>query len=97
MLADLHTKSHPHSRLVTLRKMWSIERINQPEAEEKDSETDPQKMTIKMIRIKPTTAPMIVDEEDEDLSKEIKKQGYKLGAKGRLQKQKQLWKGNMKK
>ena len=23
-LADLNSKSHPHSRLVTLRKMWSI-------------------------------------------------------------------------
>jgi hypothetical protein len=31
-------------------------------------------MTIKMIRIKPTTAPMIVDEEDEDPSKGIEEQ-----------------------
>ena len=35
-----------------------------------------------MIRIKPTTGPMIVDEEDEDSSKEIKEQGFRLGAKG---------------
>ena len=82
MLADLDTKSHPHSRLVTLRKMWSIERVEQPETEEKISDTGPQKSTIKVIRIKLTTGPMIVDEEDEDPSKEIEEQGYKLGAKG---------------
>ena len=62
--------------------MWSIERIDQPEAKGKDSDTDPQKMTIKMICIQPTTAPLMVDEKDEDSSKEIKEQGYKLGAKG---------------
>ena len=62
--------------------MWSIERIDQPEAEEKDSDTDPQKVKVKVIRIKPTTAPMMVEEEDEDLSEEIKEQGYILGAKG---------------
>jgi hypothetical protein len=62
--------------------MWSIERIYQPEVEGKDSDTDPQRMKIKMIRIKPTTAPMMVEEEDEDPSKEIKEQGYIVGAKG---------------
>ena len=82
MLADLNTKSHPHSRLVTLRKMWSVERIHLPEAEGKDSDTDPHKMTIKMIRIKPTTAPMMLEEEDEESSKEIKEKGYILGAEG---------------
>ena len=34
-LADLNTQSHPHSRLATLRKMWSIERIEQSETETK--------------------------------------------------------------
>jgi hypothetical protein len=47
MLADLNTKSHPHSRLVTLRKMWSVKRIDQPETEGKGSDTDPQKTTDK--------------------------------------------------
>ena len=62
--------------------MWSIERIDQPETEEKSSDTDAQKTKIKMIRIKPTTGPMIVDEEDEDQPETSKEQGYRLGAKG---------------
>ena len=62
--------------------MWSIERIDQPEAEGKDSNTDPQKMTVKMIRIKPTTAPMLDEEEEDDLTREIKEKGYILGTKG---------------
>jgi hypothetical protein len=53
MLADLNTKSHPHSRLATLRKMWSAERIEQPEPESKESETEPERVEAKMIRIRP--------------------------------------------
>ena len=62
--------------------MWSVERIDQPEVEPKDSDTDPQKIEVKMIRIKPTTAPMLVEEEDEDPTREIKEKGFILGSKG---------------
>jgi hypothetical protein len=82
MLADLNTKSHPHSRLATLRKMWSIERIEQPETEAKESETEPERVKVKMIRIKPISAPMLDEEEEDDPTREIKEKGYILGAKG---------------
>lgn len=82
MLADLDTKSHSDSRLTALRKMWSIERIDQPETEEKSSESDVPKTKVKMIRIKPSTAPMNVDEEGEEQKKKLEEQGYRIGARG---------------
>ena len=81
MLADLNTKSHPHSRLATLRKMWSIERIEQPETETKESENEPEKVEVKMIQIKPTSAPRLDVEEEDNPTREIKEVGYILGAK----------------
>jgi hypothetical protein len=81
MLADLNTKSHPHSRLATLRKMWSIERIEQPENEVKESETEPERIKVKMIQVKPTSASKLDVEEEDDPTREIKEVGYILGAK----------------
>ena len=82
MLADLNAKSHPHSRLATLRKMWSIERIEQPETETKESENEPERVEVKMIQIKPTSAPMLdVEEEEDDPTREFKEIGYIWGAK----------------
>ena len=65
--------------------MWSIEKIDQSDSAEKDNDSDQQKMTINMIRIKPTTAPMLVDEEDEDPTQDVKEQGTRIqvGCKGK--------------
>jgi hypothetical protein len=80
-LADLNTKSHPHSRLAALRKIWSIERIDQ--TEERSSDSDAHKTKAKMIRIKPTIAPMNVDEEEENPNRQNHEEhGYRTGARG---------------
>ena len=54
MLADLNTKSHPQARLSSLRRMWSIEKINQEDQNEGEvsSEGETPKIQVKMIRIK---------------------------------------------
>ena len=63
--------------------MWSVERINQTEVEEKSSESDVSKTKVKMIRIKPSTAPMNVDEEEETTDRvNLEEQGYRVGARG---------------
>ena len=55
MLADLSTKSHPQARLSSLRRTWSVEKINQddkPESEVVSSEGDKPKIRVNMMRIK---------------------------------------------
>ena len=59
--------------------MWSIQKLDQHEPEEKSSDSDVQKTTIKMFRIKLTTVPVTVDnEEEEDPSKGIEEQVFKF-------------------
>jgi len=75
MLADVNTKSHPQARLVNLRKMWSIEKIDQDDQQEIPSDLSQgkkQKVKVKMMRVK-------TDQKGEDKLEEI---GYKIGTRG---------------
>ena len=84
-------EEYPRSRISSLRRMWSIERVEESKPEEieiedpksEETETDSeQKVKVKMIRIKPTQAPMEVEDPKEDKTEEetIKDKGYQLGS-----------------
>jgi hypothetical protein len=87
MLADLSTKSHPHSRLAALRRMWSVECIEESESKEKVSEEEKPEVKVKMMRVKEPKVEMGVDEESHSREKlleekTLEEHGYKIGTRG---------------